>query len=82
MLKGKINDVPSIKYIKKKIVLLSHDDGEPRLENLYSYFDQFYEKLPKEQRDEFAFDDKAGLYIQERSCSLLRHVKNMSTIKI
>ena len=86
MLKGKISDVPSIKYIKKRIVLLSHDDGEPRLENLYSYFNQFYEKLPKEQRDEFAFDDKAGLYIQERSCSLFatckKYVNNKNLVHI
>ena len=53
-----------IKQYPQRVILLSDKLQEPTLDNLWNYHRHFYDQLPKEKRDEFSFEDLAGVYEQ------------------
>lgn len=46
----------------KRTILLSENLHEPALENLYDYHRHFYKQVGDSRKDEFLFDDLAGIY--------------------
>lgn len=45
-----------------RTILLSQNLREPELDNLWCYHKSFYEQLPPGEREQFAFEDMAGIY--------------------
>lgn len=48
--------------LPKRIILLSENLHEPTLENLWNYHRHFYEQVGDTKKDEFWFEDLAGIY--------------------
>lgn len=48
--------------IPKRVILLSEKLREPSLENLWNYHRHFYEQVGNHKKDEFLFEDLAGIY--------------------
>lgn len=51
-----------ITKMPKRTILLSEDLHEPSLENLWNYHRHFYAQVGDNRRDEFLFEDLAGIY--------------------
>lgn len=51
-----------IKDIPKRTILLSKDLQAPSLENLWDYHRHFYDQVGTAKKDEFLFEDLAGMY--------------------
>ena len=51
-----------LKEFPRRVILLSDKLSAPTVDNLWNYHRHFYGRLPQEIRDEFAFDDLAGIY--------------------
>lgn len=54
--KFKIIDLP------ERVILLSDTLSEPTLDNLWNYLSHFYDMLPEPDREQFEFEDSAGIY--------------------
>lgn len=53
-----------VKDIPERVILLSDTLETPGLDNLWNYLSHFYEKVPSELKEEFAFEDLAGIYTE------------------
>ena len=67
---NKLNDEPQkenifIKYYPKRVILLSDTLEKPTLDNLWNYHRHFYNQLPEDKKNEFSFEDLAGIYEQD-----------------
>lgn len=51
-----------IKHFPKRVIMLSDTLGTPSLDNLWSYLSHFYDKIDPSQKEQFAFEDLAGIY--------------------
>lgn len=51
-----------IKEHPARIILLSDTLTTPTLDNLWNYLSHFYNELPESQRDQFQFENLAGVY--------------------
>lgn len=51
-----------ITTMPKRVILLSENLREPSLENLWNYHRHFYEQVGDCRKDEFLFEDLAGIY--------------------
>ncbi len=51
-----------IRDCPERVILLSDTLSEPGIDNLWNYWSHFYEQVPPELRDEFGFEDLAGVY--------------------
>lgn len=51
-----------IQTIPKRVILISNKLSEPSIDNLYNYHRHFYEQVGKERKNEFNFEDIAGIY--------------------
>ncbi|MCD8048611.1 MAG: hypothetical protein LUG52_03240 [Clostridia bacterium] len=60
----------AVKELEERVILLSEEETEPSLDNLWNYHSRFYEKLPHEMRERFAFEDLAGIYIENGKSNL------------
>lgn len=58
----KPTEKPIVKYLPRRVVLLSESLETPTLENLRGYHRHFYGQLPEDAKGEFAFEDIAGIY--------------------
>lgn len=48
--------------IAHRVILLSPTLTEPSLDNLWNYHSHFFKQLPENQRENFSFEDLAGIY--------------------
>lgn len=74
-----------IKEYPKRIILLSDTMTKPTLDNLWNYHRHFYNQLPDNLKDEFSFEDLAGIYVQNDQSSLFAvctRFKQIDNIKI
>lgn len=51
-----------IKNFPQRVILLSENLQEPSLDNLWDYHRHFYAQVGQEKREEFRFEDLAGIY--------------------
>lgn len=51
-----------LKNYPKRVILLSDTMETPTLDNLWNYHRNFYGQLPDNLKDEFSFEDLAGIY--------------------
>lgn len=54
-----------VKELPKRVILLSETLEVPTLDNLWNYLSHFYDKVTPELKDEFYFEDMAGIYSEE-----------------
>ena len=54
-----------VKELPKRVILLSDTLEVPTLDNLWNYLSHFYDKVTPELKDEFYFEDMAGIYSEE-----------------
>lgn len=55
---------PFIKEFPERVILLSDTLEVPTLDNLWNYLGHFYEKVTPALKDQFAFEDLAGIYTE------------------
>ncbi|WP_417084812.1 MerR family transcriptional regulator [Evtepia gabavorous] len=53
-----------IKDIPERVILLSDTLEVPRLDNLWNYLSHFYEQVTPALKEQFAFEDLAGIYTE------------------
>lgn len=51
-----------VKFYPQRAILLSDTMEKPTLDNLWDYHRHFYARIPEAQKDEFSFEDTAGIY--------------------
>ncbi len=51
-----------IKSFDERIILLSDTLETPTLDNLWNYLSHYYDKIPLSKRNDFQFEDLAGIY--------------------
>lgn len=56
------NDETYTKFIPQRVVLLSNSMEEPTLYNLWNYHRHFYKQISENIKNEFLFEDLAGIY--------------------
>ena len=54
-----------VKELSKRVILLSDTLEVPTLDNLWNYLSHFYDKVTPALKDEFYFEDRAGIYSEE-----------------
>lgn len=54
-----------LKKLPERVIMLSDTLTEPTLDNLWNYLGHFYEKIPAEERNQFSFEDLAGIYTEK-----------------
>ena len=73
-----------IRNIPQRVIMLSETLSRPTIDNLWNYLGHFYESLPDAVRDQFAFEDMAGIYTDNTTSRLfaicLRH-KDIESIR-
>lgn len=79
------NDI-FVKEYPKRVILLSDTMTTPTLDNLWDYHRHFYNQLPKDTKEDFYFEDLAGIYqTNERSnlfavCTKYKQDKNLKVL--
>lgn len=53
-----------LKEYPERVILLSDTLEEPTLDNLWNYLGHFYEKVPPALKEQFYFEDLAGIYTE------------------
>lgn len=53
-----------IKEIPERVILLSDSLEAPTLDNLWNYLSHFYEKVTPARKEQFCFEDLAGIYTE------------------
>lgn len=53
-----------VKEIPERVILLSDTLEEPTLDNLWNYLSHFYEKVTPDLKEQFYFEDLAGIYTE------------------
>lgn len=54
----------------ERVILLSDTLEVPTLDNLWNYLRHFYDKIPESQREQFVFEDMAGIYTEHQQSNL------------
>lgn len=85
-LKGEpIKGSVSIKHYPQRVILLSETMEKPTLDNLWNYHRHYYDQIPEHKKDEFTFEDLAGIYQQggqSRLFAICTKFTKISGIKI
>ena len=55
----------ALKDIPKRVILLSDTLEVPTLDNLWNYLSHFYEKVTPARKEQFSFEDLAGIYSEK-----------------
>lgn len=55
---------PFLKAYPERVILLSDTLETPTLDNLWNYLSHFYEKVTPARKDQFDFEDLAGIYTE------------------
>lgn len=53
-----------IKDLPERVILLSDTLETPTLDNLWNYLGHFYDKIPPALKEQFSFEDSAGIYTE------------------
>lgn len=53
-----------IKHFPKRVIMLSDTLETPTLDILWSYLRHFYDKIESSQKEQFVFEDLAGIYTE------------------
>lgn len=53
-----------LKACPERVILLSETLEMPMLDNLWNYLGHFYDQVPPDRRDQFSFEDLAGIYTE------------------
>lgn len=68
-----------IKDMPERVILLSDTLETPTLDNLWNYLGHFYKKVPPALKEQFAFEDLAGIYTENGLSNLfavcIRHTE-------
>ena len=56
---------PYLRNFPQRVILLSDTLETPSLDNLWNYHRHFFAQLPQDIRDDFAFEDAAGVYLED-----------------
>lgn len=54
-----------VRYLPRRVILLSETLETPTLDTMWQYHRHFYGQLPAELREDFSFEDLAGVYQEE-----------------
>ncbi len=60
----KQNEGIFIKRFPQRVILLSKTMESPTVDNLWNYHRHFYNQIPEKQKNDFSFEDLAGIYEQ------------------
>ena len=56
----------SVKTLPERVILLSDTLEVPTLDNLWNYLEHFYDKVTPALKEQFDFEDLAGIYTENR----------------
>lgn len=59
-----------IKDFPERVILLSDTLGVPTIDNLWNYLNHFYDKVTPALKDQFSFEDLAGIYTENGTSRL------------
>lgn len=79
------SQTPFIKYFPERVILLANTLKAPSLDNLWNYHRHFYCRLPENMKDDFSFEDMAGIYTQNgesRLFAVCTRYKQVDGLKI
>lgn len=79
------SQTPFIKYFPERVILLANTLKAPSLDNLWNYHRHFYSRLPENMKDDFSFEDMAGIYTQNgesRLFAVCTRYKQVDGLKI
>ena len=74
-----------IRDFSERVILLSDTLEVPTLDNLWNYLDHFYDKVTPALKDQFEFEDLAGIYTENginRLFAVCIHYVNIDGLKI
>lgn len=54
----------TVKYFPRRVIMLSQHLETPTLDNLWNYLSHFYGQIEPSRREQFAFEDLAGVYTE------------------
>lgn len=54
-----------VKHFPKRVILLSDTLEAPTLDRLWNYLSHFYDRIEPSQREQFTFEDLAGIYTEK-----------------
>lgn len=60
----------SVKDIPRRVIMLSDTYAAPALDNLWNYLGHFYDRIPFENKNDFLFEDLAGIYIEHEKANM------------
>lgn len=63
-----------LKEYPQRVLLLSDTLEKPTLDNLWNYLSHFYETLPPALREQFSFEDAAGIYTEGGALPAVCHL--------
>lgn len=69
-----------LKDYPKRVILLSDTLEVPTLDNLWNYLSHFYNKIPPDQKEQFSFEDLAGIYTENGKARLFAVCTNYRKI--
>ena len=55
-----------IKEFPERVILLSDSLTTPTLDNLWNYLSSFYKQIPQVTKENFGFEDQAGIYTDDK----------------
>ena len=61
-----------LKDCPERVILLSDTLEAPALDNLWGYLGHFYDRVPSDLKEQFSFEDLAGIYTAGRTVQALR----------
>ncbi|MBN1047024.1 MerR family transcriptional regulator [Clostridium botulinum] len=74
----------SVKNIPRRVIMLSDTYAAPTLDNLWNYLGHFYDKVPLANKNDFLFEDLAGVYIEHGKANMFAvciHYANLDELK-
>lgn len=60
----------AVKNIPERVILLSDTLEAPTVDNLWNYLSHFYDKIPPALKEQFSFEDLAGIYTENGASRL------------
>ncbi len=79
---SKVEEKPKQKFfvrtLPKRTILLSDKLSQPTIDNLWNYHRHFYAQIGEDKKEDFAFEDLAGIYESEKTKRLFIVCKKYS----
>ncbi len=69
-----------LKEYPERVILLSNNLEMPTIDNLWNYLSHFYEQITPDLKDQFTFEDLAGLYKEKEITRLFAVCKHYTEI--